>query len=194
MHFLPLAYRLLGHAIALLAGLGVLATIDFQDKVTLGSIITTFAILAIAGVFTIRSKIANIWREEAEGERAAKERFQEQLVAEQKSRLEFEKQQQELRHELKNEIAACKSQLAVAEARTDLTAALEAIREIGDHGTAVSRDLVETMEKAGAMSEARDLETHKLLSEIRDKLPNEPIEKADQPIAVHDVAGDEPAS
>lgn len=187
MHFLPLIYRMLGHSFSILAGLGIVATFDFQDKITLGSVITTIAIIAVAGVFTIRSKIATIWREEAEGERAAKERCQGELAEEKADRAAFDRQQQELRHELKNEIAECKAQLAVAEARTDLTAALDAIRDIGDHGTAVSRELVETIRGWNTLSEQRDQVTHRLLGEIRDKLPSEPI-------AVHEIASDKPTT
>jgi len=162
---LPLVYRMTGHAAGLLAGSGVVAAVDFRDQITLGSIIVTCVLVGIAGLFTIRAKIANVWREEAEGERAAKERLQDELEAERQARVEFDKQQQELRHDLKGEIAALKAQLQVMEAKTDLTAALETIRQMNESTVAA----VSTAIRQGL--EDRDQRTHTLLVEIRDKLP-----------------------
>lgn len=170
---LPLIYKMLGHSAGLIGGLGIFTAIDFTHQVTLGSVILTIVIVLIAGLFTVRSKIATIWREEAEGERAAKERLQEELAAERVERAEFEKQQQEVRHELKNELAAVRSQLKVMEARTDLTAALDAIKEMNEHTAGV---IAEAMQRGSAQSQQRDEQTHHLLEEIRDKLPSEPIE------------------
>lgn len=177
---LPLLHKLMGLVASLLVAFGAVATIDFTEKITLGSILTTVIVVAIAGVFTIRSKIANIWREEAEGERAAKERLQDQLAEEKADRADFERQQQELRHDLKDELAGCKAALAVAEAKTDLTAALEAIKQMNESTVSViSHAITETLHETSALSERRDSQTHKILSEIRDKLPSEPITVVD---------------
>ena len=172
---LVLAYKLLGLTNGLLIGVGFFGAIDFKGTITLGSVMLGFIILIIAGIFTVRSKIASIWREEAEGERASKERLEAILAHERTEHAAFELEQQELRHELKNQIAECKAQLKVAESRTDLTAALEAIRDIGEHGTRVSRELAELIGGWNKSSVKRDEATHKLLAEIRDKLPSEPI-------------------
>lgn len=178
---LILIHRSLGALTALLASLGVATAIDFNHTITLGSVLLAFVIIAIAGVFTIRSKIAAIWREEAEGERASKERLEELLSKERADRSLEEREQQELRHELKNEIASCKAQLKVMEARTDLTAALEAIRVMNaDLASTVSHEILTLMRHAGHLSEERDQRTHHLLAEIRDKLPTEPF-------SVHEV-------
>lgn len=157
---LPLIYKMTGHftLFSMLVGGAIATDINFRDQVTLGSIIVSVIVIVTAGMITIRSKIANIWREEAEGERAAKERLQEELNACKLSFSEFENSQQLLRHDLKDKIAELTTQLKVMEARTDLTSALEAIKEI-----AVAQDKGHT-------------QTHSLLVEIRDKLPSEPIE------------------
>ena len=174
---LLLTHKMLGHTMVVLAGLGVATTIDFSHEVTLGSVLIAVVIVGIAGVFTVRSKIASIWREEAEGERAAKDRLQETLDQERADRLSFEQQQQELRHSLKNEIAALGSQLKVMEARTDLTEALASIRQMNaDLAESVSSAIVATMEHSAEHSMQRDKETHRLLGEIRDKLRSEPID------------------
>ncbi len=127
---LLLLYKGLGYLTGLLFSLTVIATVDLSSEITLGSILIAFIIIAISGVFTVRSKIATIWREEAEGERASKERLEEVIQAERIDRTMFERQQQEIRHELKGEVAALKAQVKVMEAKTDLTVALEAIREM----------------------------------------------------------------
>ncbi len=152
-----LLHRSLGHLTGLLASLGVATAIDFNHTITLGSVLIAFIIIAIAGVFTVRSKIASIWREEAEGERAAKDRLEEMLAKERAERAHIEREQQELRHDLKGEIATYRSQLKVMEAKTDLTAALESIHMMN------------------AAAQGRDERTHDLLIEIRDKLPDEPV-------------------
>ncbi len=127
---LLLLYKGLGYLTGLLFSLTVIATVDLSNEITLGSILIAFIIIAVSGVFTVRSKIATIWREEAEGERASKDRLEEILANERIERTAFERQQQEIRHELKGEIAALKAQIKVMEAKTDLSVALEAIREM----------------------------------------------------------------
>ncbi len=127
---LLLLYKGLGYLTGLLFSLTVIATVDLSNEITLGSILIAFIIIAVSGVFTVRSKIATIWREEAEGERASKDRLEEILANERIERTKFERQQQEIRHELKGEIAALKAQIKVMEAKTDLSVALEAIRQM----------------------------------------------------------------
>ncbi len=176
-----LLYRALGHATGLLTSLGVVFAVDFNHTITLGSVLTAFIVIAIAGVFTVRSKIATIWRQEAEGERASKQRLEETLASERADRVLFERQQQELRHDLKGEVVACKAQLKAMEARTDLTAALEAIRVMNaDLAQGVADSILLAMKVGSGLSEDRDHRTHSLLTEIRDKLPTEPFE-------IHDV-------
>lgn len=158
---LLLLHKSLGQATGLLATFGLFTAVDFNHTITLGSVLIAFIILAIAGVFTIRSKIATIWREEAEGERAAKERAEEALIRERGDRVVFERQQQELRHDLKNEVAGLKAQLKAVEARTDLSSAITAIKDMNQDSLTVSLDAHRA--------------TQDLLKEIRDKLPSEPI-------------------
>lgn len=170
---LVLTHRTLGHlAIGLTASLGLFTAIDFNHTITLGSILIGFVIVVVGGIFTIRSKIASVWREEAEGERAAKQRLEHELAEEKASRAKFDREQQELRHELKDELAGCKAQLKAMEARTDLSAALEAIREMNQK---TADAVVEAMKSTSSLSEERDGRTQALLEEIRDKLPSEPI-------------------
>ena len=169
-------YRALGPMTGLLTSAGVVAAVDFSSEITLGSIIIAFVIIAFAGVITVRSKIATIWRQEAEGERAAKQRLEEQLAAERADRLTFEREQQEIRHNLKGDVVALQAQLKVAEAKTDLTTALEAIRVMNaDLAEHVSEAIMQVMKTGSQLSEDRDHRTHALLTEIRDKLPTEPF-------------------
>ncbi len=169
-------YRALGQATGLLTSAGVVFAVDFNHTITLGSILTAFIVIAIAGVFTVRSKIATIWRQEAEGERAKASRLELELATERADRLVFERAQQELRHDLKGEVVALKAQLKAVEAKTDLTVALEAIRvmnaELAEH---VSGAIMQVMKTGSQVSEDRDHRTHALLTEIRDKLPTEPF-------------------
>ncbi len=169
-------YKALGLAIGLLTSAGVVFAVDFNHTITLGSVLTAFIVIAIAGVFTVRSKIATIWRQEAEGERAAKQRLEEALAAALADRLVFERQQQEIRHDLKGEVVALKAQLKAVEAKTDLTVALEAIRVMNaDLAETVATSIVRVIQEWNTKSEQRDQRSHALLAEIRDKLPEEPL-------------------
>lgn len=167
-------HRALGQFTGLLTSAGVIAAFDFNHEVTLGSILTAFIVIAIAGVFTVRSKIATIWRQEAEGERAAKQRLEDALTAERSERALSDRQQQEARQDLQAEVVALKAQLKAVEARTDLTAALETIRVMNaDLAGNISGAIIHVIQDWNAKSDERDQQTHTLLSEIRDKLPTE---------------------
>jgi hypothetical protein len=169
---LLLAYKTLGHLAVLIVGAGVFTAVDFSHTITLGSVLLAFIVIAVSGVFTVRSRIANIWRQEAEGERAAKERLQEELDEARASRALFERKQQELRHDLKDELAGLRAHIKVMEAKTDLSIALEAIQKLNERTTEA---IVAAMQNTSQLSETRDQATHQLLAEIRDKLPSEPF-------------------
>lgn len=165
---LALAYRMLGHAAYLLAGVGSVAAVDLRNQITLASIVVTSAVIAVAGLFTIRSKIANVWREEAQGQKEKAERLADELAVALAERAAFERDQQELRHAQETQIAALTNDLKILEAKTDLTGALEAIRVMNETTIAAVASAVAV--RSGDADE-RDKHTHELLEEIRDRLP-----------------------
>jgi hypothetical protein len=168
---LVLTHKMLGHFALVITGAGLFTAVDFNHTITLGSVLIGIIVIVVAALFTIRSKIATIWREEAEGERAAKERAESELAEEKASRAAFELEQQEIRHNLKNDLAACQAQLKIMEARTDLTAALEAIRQMNQQTvTEISAAIAQIFVDKSAQEHAK---THSLLGEIRDRLPSE---------------------
>ena len=115
---------------------GVFSSIDFKGSITLGSIIVALLVAATAAFFTIRAKIASTWREEAEAQEARGDRLQEELLAERADRQVFERQQQELRHQLKDDISGLRAQLKVEEAKHDLGALREKMQSF--HAEAMS--------------------------------------------------------
>lgn len=95
------------------AGLSVetaLVQTSFSGTITLGSIILGILVLIAAGFFTIRTNVAKVWREEAEGQKERADRLQEQLDAE-----------REVRHGLKSELAASEAMLTAERAKPDLS-------------------------------------------------------------------------
>ncbi len=173
---LVILYKALGLSVGLLASFGVVFAVDFNNTITTGSILIAFIIAVAAGAFTVRSKIATVWRQEAEGEKAKAARVEDMLVKERADRVLLERQQQELRHDLKGEVVALKAQLKAVEAKTDLTAALESIRQMNATlAEQLSGSIVMVLRELASTSEQRDAGFHALLTEIRDKLPDEPI-------------------
>lgn len=164
---LGLFYKMAGHTGMLVAAGGALA-VDFRDQITLGSIIATATVVVLAGVFTIRSKIATVWRDEAAGEKARAYRLQGELDAERADRLAAEKEHNEIREGFRETIAEQVNKIHTLEARTDLTTALEAIRQMN---TSIDGSVVGAIAAATTRSEERDERILKLLEEIRDRLP-----------------------
>lgn len=171
---LAFAHKMAGHAAYLLVA-GVVAAIDFKNTVTTGSILLTAVVLAFAGLFTIRSHAAKVWRDDAEGQRAAKELLQEQLATERADRAGFDREQQELRHALTTDLATEQMKVQALEAKTDFTVALEKIREMNaDLAGQFARQIADTLRESAKRSEDRDKRTHALLEAIRDRLPDDP--------------------
>jgi len=155
-----LLYKMSGIAALAFAVGGLIAAISLHD----GAIVAAAVSVVVAAWLTARSKVGAIWREDAEGQRAAKEHLQETLTAERLERVEFEKQQQLLRHDLKDEMAGIRLKLQAAEVRTDLTTALDTIREM--NATTV-KTVTDAISKA---LEERDGQIHAVLVQILDQL------------------------
>lgn len=113
-------------AISSLYGIGytLVDTVNFSNTITTGAIISTLVVASVAGLFTIRSNIAKTWKESYEAEHTAKLNAEEECRKQSLEMLSEREQQQILRHELKNEIAALKL-------KTDLSA--HELRESGRH-------------------------------------------------------------
>lgn len=175
---LPFAHKMAGHA-AYALGAGTVAALDFQNQVTTGSIIATAVVLALAGLFTIRSKIAKVWRDERDAERTRADRLEGELTEAKRERAEFDHDQQELRHKADTEIARLTSDLKILEAKTDLTAAIDAMKMMNEGTvTTVSAAITEALRAAAVGSRDRDDAIRKLLEEIRDELRGSPAPAA----------------
>lgn len=149
---LPFFHKLAGHAAVLVGGAGTVAAIDFRDEITLGSVTATATVVAIAGLFTIRSKIAAVWRDEAAGQKERADRLQGELDAEKADRAEFERKQQDLRHALETQIAELTSQMKILEAKTDLNALVETIKHTNETTVlAISREVSKAVAEVLAM-------------------------------------------
>lgn len=183
---------------ALVGGVFVsmLAQADFKGTITLGSVLLGLLVLAIAGMFTIRAKIADTWRSEALAERAKAARLDEELKQErldakeaerarQAAIAEIEREQQELRHGLKDELAACRAALEVEKAKHDLTGVMEKMQGFHNEAmtamaastaeavtgvTAAIQSLADKMDAGQQKLEHGQEEQRTLLTEIRDAL------------------------
>lgn len=164
-------------SLAAAIGIGsVFAQVDFSHTITLGSILLGIVIAAAAGLITIRSKVATVWQQEANGYREQAQRIGEELLAEKSSRAKFEREQQELRHALKDELAAVKAALKVEEAKHDLSTILERMQ--GLHSEAMAAltsaqsaavdSVTLALQELGRKLEEGQAEQKVLLRDIRD--------------------------
>jgi len=155
--YLPYLYKGLGHLGFLTASMGGILAVDinFNDQITLGTIILSGIVIIVAGIFTIRSKVASSWHDAFTAEQTLRIQAEADLSKEKLSRLEFEASQQRLRHDLKNDLATRDLQIKALESKTDLTTAMDAIKDI---------------------ARAQELGTQELktlLTEIRDRMPQQ---------------------
>lgn len=125
--FLPLASPGLA-----MMGPGVLAIAKgTYDTIQLAAVVVGLLVVAVAGVFTIRSNVAKIWREQAEGEKAKNEALVQQIA---EAAVTHTKECADLRASFTEEIARIRAEadeqrelkhnalteLAAANMRTDL--------------------------------------------------------------------------
>lgn len=165
--------------LASLAGISTMfAQVDFKGTITLGSILIAILIAAIAGFATIRSRVSSIWREEANGWREKAERQEAELVAKQAEMSAFAHDQQEVRHQLKGELAAMSARLKVEEAKHDLGLLLERMQDLhnqamtamGSQTVAAVGDISRAINDLGVRIDEGRREQRDLLTEIRDSL------------------------
>jgi hypothetical protein len=118
----------------------VFAQADFSGTITLGSVLLAVVVLVAAGFFTVRSNVAAVWRQEAEGQKARADRadehaleIQAQMLAEREEHqalLARERdEQQVVRHNLRNELAAVTLQLDAEKRKPDLSVLVELQKE-----------------------------------------------------------------
>lgn len=107
----------------------VLAQTNFSGTVTLGSILLGIIVLVVAAMFTIRSNVAAVWRQEAEGWKAAAEREQEKREAALLEHAEQLEAERVVRHQLKDELATVNALLLVEKAKPDVSALVELSKE-----------------------------------------------------------------
>lgn len=91
-----------------------LSQVNFSNTITTGAILSTLVVAAIAGLFTIRSSIASTWKNNYEAEHTRCLDREKELDELRAKLLSEREEQQILRHELKNQVAALKL-------KTDLT-------------------------------------------------------------------------
>jgi hypothetical protein len=133
-------------------GLGLLATVKgAYNLIEVVAIVIGLLVVAVAGVFTIRSNVAKIWREQAEGEKARVADLTQQLAEQAKEHaslmaaaaLEHSDKIAALRAEMTDALASLTreateqrelkhkalAELAAANMRTDLTPLLTLLSE-----------------------------------------------------------------
>lgn len=158
-----------------LLGLGVESTLvqaNFSGTITLGSILLGIMVLVAAGLFTIRSNVAKVWREEAEGQKERSDRLQEQLDEE-----------REVRHALKNELVEKQALLLVEQAKPNLEVVAAAQKQTLEVLTQLATAAATAAKTDTKLDEIHDLVNSRLEVALREiallktqlGLPPEPI-------------------
>jgi hypothetical protein len=167
------------------AGFGsvaLFARVSYSGTVTIGSILFAIAVAALAGMYTIRAKVATVWKEEAIGYEAQAERLKDEITTLQADRASFDLEQQELRHGLKDNLAAVKAALEVEKAKHDLTSVITSLQEM--HTEAMHEIYKTATEATGALQASQEAllagqqAQMAVLTEIRDAVrENRPQEQ-----------------
>lgn len=146
-----------------LVGAGVAAaTHSASSIVELAAIVSGLVVIAVAGVFTIRSNVGKIWREEAEGEKARVEKLREQLAdlakeatqTTERLKVEWASEVAQMKIDWAAEVAKCQhdttaereakeralADLAAANARTDMTPVMTALERLLTLATPAATD------------------------------------------------------
>lgn len=114
-------------AAAICVGLAVgvvdsVAAAHFSDTITLGSVLVGLAVMVVAGFGAVRSQIARNYRDSWESEKTLRVE-KEEALARCHEQMSVEREEQRIiRHQLKDDLATAKAQVAVLETRTDFTA------------------------------------------------------------------------
>lgn len=128
-----------------------IATINFSDTVTLGSVLVAAMVVVAGGIATFRNNMRTFWRNLAE-ERQAQIAVLEKRVLDLNAQLmELQEQgkaemaamvdeQRSVRHELKAQLAASNQLLAIEHSKTDLTSLMEQLAD--QHKEAMSQAVV----------------------------------------------------
>ena len=151
-----------------------LAEVQFSGAFTLGSAIVGILVIIVAGLFTIRTNVAKIWKDNAEAEAAARK------LAEKEA-----KEQRELKHALISEHAAEKllwanekgelsARITLLETRPDMSAISEQISAASAESVATIVNIIAAHDERVAEMYAKMIETNaeiaKVLKEIQKSL------------------------
>lgn len=173
----------------------MLVAFQFTDTVTLGSVILgiILSIIALGGIgyaivrggridelnksIAICERTADGWHEERDLAVAKAERLTDELAAAKVEHAErwvtFEKEQQEVRHDLKNQLAACQLELSAEKKKTDLNVVLE-----GQQGILAALDRMdERSAKRDTGILATQREITELLKQLTERVTREVTEK-----------------
>ena len=102
--------------------LDTLAETRFSNTITLGSIILALLVMIVAGYGAVRSQIAKNYRESWQSEKDLRLEKEEALARCHEQMSVEREEQRAVRHQLKDDLATAKAQIAVLETRTDFTA------------------------------------------------------------------------
>lgn len=113
-------------------GIGLVAVTrtGAYDTIQIAAIILGLIVICVAGIFTIRSNVAKIWREQAEGEKVRNDELVARLA---ETKADYEARLATATTERDTALAA----LADAKKRTDITEVLSTL--VGQHSEVLAR-------------------------------------------------------
>lgn len=115
---------------AIVAWVLAVGSVSYSDTIGLGSIIVTAVVIIAAGLFTLRNNLKTFWKNLAEERGTQVIELEKHLKDATAERAAFEGEQREIRHQLKNELAAVRAQLAVETQNRDLTKVYDGLDRI----------------------------------------------------------------
>lgn len=98
----------------------------FSNTITTGSVIIAAIVIVVAGAFTIKGRIASNWRDNWQSEVVRREEAEAREQALKDAAAAEREEQRDVRHLLKNELAACRLETEALRLKTDLSTHEEA--------------------------------------------------------------------
>jgi hypothetical protein len=148
-----------------------LAGVGFSQTINLGAVLLALLIVTLAGVFTLRANLAKTWQHNYEAERVRAEQAEAEA-----------REQRELKHDLKSELAAAKMKTDQTPLFAGITQILERLSNAESSGVETVSKLLEAMDERAVARDAALLATQREIAATLDRISDRMADRVSEVI------------